>query len=226
MLIIAAILLVLKNAAREVYWGVCPVHGNTLRGTGGRTWCTDPNCARSWDYDRLGNACGEPATHTITDAEGGTIRACDGQAKDAANRLDGAVTTTLSSDAGDAQEGRTVATDYAELWKALNPRQQFYLKTIFEEDRAREAAQRAAGASGNWNRTPASEWRAIDAYHEPVVPDLVGRTEFQIRWRGTGHHDQGTGSTIKVLVEHDLITHDDRATPGLDPLWRASEIRG
>ncbi|PNG21897.1 hypothetical protein [Streptomyces cahuitamycinicus] len=104
-------------------------------------------------------------------------------------------------------------TDYAELWKALNPRQQFYLKTIFEEDQGREAAQRAAGAAGNYDRRPAAEWRTIDAYHEPAVPDLVGRTELQIRWRGAGHHDQGTGSTIKVLVTHGLITLDDRVTP-------------
>ncbi|MGW2725380.1 hypothetical protein [Streptomyces sp. NPDC001492] len=106
-----------------------------------------------------------------------------------------------------------MATDYAELWKRLNPRQQFYLKTIFEEDQGREAAQRQAGASGNYSRLPATEWRTIDAYHEPSLPDLVGRTELQIRWRGAGHHDQGTGSTIKVLVEHGLITLDDRATP-------------
>lgn len=32
----------------DIPWGVCPVHGNTLRGTGGRTWCTDPTCGRSW----------------------------------------------------------------------------------------------------------------------------------------------------------------------------------
>ncbi|WP_435219094.1 hypothetical protein [Streptomyces sp. bgisy034] len=106
-----------------------------------------------------------------------------------------------------------MAVDYAELWMALNPRQQFYLKTIFEEDQGREAAQRAAGASGNWNRLPAAEWRTIDAYHEPAVPDLVGRTELQLRWRRAGHHDQGTGSTIKVLVEHNLITPDGRGTP-------------
>ncbi|MFE4574623.1 hypothetical protein [Streptomyces chartreusis] len=106
-----------------------------------------------------------------------------------------------------------MAVDYAELWMALNPRQQFYLKTIFEEDQGREAAQRAAGASGNWNRLPAAEWRTIDAYHEPAVPDLVGRTELQLRWRRAGHHDQGTGSTIKVLVEHGLITLDGRGTP-------------
>ncbi|MEU3279238.1 hypothetical protein [Streptomyces antibioticus] len=105
-----------------------------------------------------------------------------------------------------------MAVDYAELWKTLNPRQQFYLKTIFEEDQGREAAQRAAGASGNFNRVPAAEWRTIDAYHEPSVPDLLGRTELQYRWRGAGHHDQGTGSTIKVLVEHDLITTDTRPT--------------
>jgi len=108
---------------------------------------------------------------------------------------------------------KTVATDYAELWKALNPRQQFYLKTIYEEDQAREAAQRAAGASGNWNRIPASEWRTIDAYHEPASPrDLVGITDLQIRWHGAGHHDQGTGSTLKVLLERDLITTDMRGT--------------
>jgi hypothetical protein len=40
----------------------------------------------------------------------------------------------------------------------------------------------------------------------------VGITDLQIRWRGAGHHDPGTGSTIKVLVEHELITTDDRAT--------------
>ncbi|ORT54644.1 hypothetical protein [Streptomyces sp. CB03238] len=105
-----------------------------------------------------------------------------------------------------------MATDHAELWKALNPRQQFYLKTIYDEDQGREAAQREAGASGNWNRIPASEWRTIDAYHEPAVPDLVGRTDLQLRWRGAGHHDQGTGSTIKVLVSHGLITTDMRRT--------------
>ncbi|MEV6179971.1 hypothetical protein [Streptomyces sp. NPDC052015] len=86
----------------DVPWGVCPDHGNTLRGSGGRAWCTDPTCGRSWDYDRLGNACAEPATHTVTDAEGGTMRTCDGHTKDVANRLDGAVITALSPDAGDA----------------------------------------------------------------------------------------------------------------------------
>ncbi|MEU6011895.1 hypothetical protein [Streptomyces sp. NPDC047453] len=106
-----------------------------------------------------------------------------------------------------------MAVNYSAIWQALNPRQQFYLKTVFEEDQAREAAQRAAGASGEWNRTPASEWRTIDAYHEPAAPrELVGITDLQIRWRGAGHHDPGTGATIKILVGHDLITTDLRPT--------------
>ncbi|MEV6179972.1 hypothetical protein [Streptomyces sp. NPDC052015] len=45
-----------------------------------------------------------------------------------------------------------MTTDYAELWKALNPRQQFYLKTIFEEDQGREAAQRRAAGRGKSHR--------------------------------------------------------------------------
>ncbi|MET8855539.1 hypothetical protein [Streptomyces sp. NPDC004579] len=106
-----------------------------------------------------------------------------------------------------------MATDHEQLWKTLNARQQLYLKTIFDEDQGREAARRAAAAAGNWDSAPASEWRTIDAYHEPAVPDLMGRTELQLRWRSAGHHDQGTGSTIKVLVKHDLITTDGRGTP-------------
>ncbi|WP_426567340.1 hypothetical protein [Streptomyces canus] len=65
-------------------------------------WCTDPTCTRSWDHDRLGNACGESVTHLVTDAEGGTLRACNGHALDVGKRLDGAAITVLSSDAGGA----------------------------------------------------------------------------------------------------------------------------
>src|SRR5690348_15553989 len=35
-------------------WGVCPEHGATLRGTGGKSWCETPGCGRRWGYDRVG----------------------------------------------------------------------------------------------------------------------------------------------------------------------------
>ncbi|MFJ9810705.1 hypothetical protein ACIRTB_21005 [Streptomyces sp. NPDC101158] len=80
-----------------VPWGVCPEHGNTLRGSGGRTWCTDPACSRSWGYDKLGTACGEPVTHTVTDAAGASFLACRGHAMDAEKRLEGGTVTALPS---------------------------------------------------------------------------------------------------------------------------------
>ncbi|MFF3127730.1 hypothetical protein ACFVRD_36800 [Streptomyces sp. NPDC057908] len=63
-----------------------------------------------------------------------------------------------------------MAVDYAAIWNELNPRQQFYLKTIFDEDQERETSQRRAKAQGNWDSRPAAEWRAIDAYHDPASP--------------------------------------------------------
>lgn len=50
-----------------VPWGVCPEHGNTLISSGGRTWCRDASCQRTWDYDRSGLPCTEPAHWTVTD---------------------------------------------------------------------------------------------------------------------------------------------------------------
>ncbi|WIX76822.1 hypothetical protein QRX50_36135 [Amycolatopsis carbonis] len=47
-----------------VPWGVCPEHGNTLRSSAGRTWCTATGCDRGWNYDRLGAPCGEPVAAT------------------------------------------------------------------------------------------------------------------------------------------------------------------
>ncbi|GAA2770397.1 hypothetical protein XF35_39545 [Streptomyces platensis subsp. clarensis] len=80
-----------------VPWGVCPEHGNTLRGSGGRAWCTDPGCTRSWGYDKLGTTCGEPVTHTITDAAGTSFPACRGHAMDAEQRLEGGTVVELPS---------------------------------------------------------------------------------------------------------------------------------
>ncbi|MGW2016770.1 hypothetical protein [Streptomyces sp. NPDC001927] len=78
-----------------VPWGVCPDHGNTLRSSGGRCWCTELACARSWGYDRLGSACGEPLTHNVTDAHGGSFLACRAHAMDADERLEGGTVTAL-----------------------------------------------------------------------------------------------------------------------------------
>jgi hypothetical protein len=71
-------------------WGVWPEHGNTLTSSGGRTWCRDPRCGRSWSHDRTGLPCTKPTRWTVTDQHGDTRRMCDGHALDAAKRLDGA----------------------------------------------------------------------------------------------------------------------------------------
>ncbi|MCF3136828.1 hypothetical protein [Streptomyces olivochromogenes] len=76
-----------------------------------------------------------------------------------------------------------MATDYAALWQALNPRQQYYLKPVFEEDQAREAARREASARGAWDSRPAAQWRAIDAYHEP--PSKTSAASQNCRHAGT-----------------------------------------
>ncbi|MFB8046286.1 hypothetical protein ACFC8F_33880, partial [Streptomyces hydrogenans] len=83
-----------------VPWGVCPDHGNTLRGSGGRSWCTELGCTRTWTYDRTGSPCGEPLSARVTDAFGGSFLACQGHAMDAEKRLDGAVVTPLDGDGG------------------------------------------------------------------------------------------------------------------------------
>ncbi|MFD5935683.1 hypothetical protein [Streptomyces sp. NPDC060333] len=80
-----------------VPWGVCPDHGNTLRSSGGRSQCTHSGCARSWNYDRLGVPCGEPLTHKVTDASGGSFLACKAHAMDATERLIGGTISSLDN---------------------------------------------------------------------------------------------------------------------------------
>ncbi|WP_046772568.1 hypothetical protein [Jiangella alkaliphila] len=82
-------------------WGVCPVHGNTLRASGGRCWCTVLDCGRSWGYDRLGLPCSEPVAFDVRDTEGGGGPMCAGHAKDAQNRIVGAVVTPLDGPGGE-----------------------------------------------------------------------------------------------------------------------------
>ena len=100
------------------------------------------------------------------------------------------------------------------VWNALNSRQQIYLRSIYGADQAVEAARRADQAEGRWgDRRPASEWRQIDAHHEPASPrEMVGTTDLQYQWARYGHHDQGTGSTLKYLWEQDLISTGQRRT--------------
>jgi hypothetical protein len=63
----------------KIPWGVCPEHGNTLTGTGGRSWCKRSRCGRQWDYDRGGLPCTEPAAWTWV-APYGTAQVCQGHA--------------------------------------------------------------------------------------------------------------------------------------------------
>lgn len=85
--------------ACQIPWGICPEHGNTLVGTAGRSTCQ--TCGRSWDYDRAGMPCEEPARWLLTDVEGATRRVCDGHGRDALARLVGARLTRLGSQAGE-----------------------------------------------------------------------------------------------------------------------------
>lgn len=82
--------------ACPIGWGVCPDHGNTLTGSGGRAWCRAAVCARRWGYDRLGSPCAEPVTHRVTDAEGTVNEVCDRHAIDCRERLIGATVTRLT----------------------------------------------------------------------------------------------------------------------------------
>lgn len=45
------------------------------------------------------------------------------------------------------------------IWLALNERQRAYLKALYDCDQAEEANRRERAARGDWDRTPASEWR-------------------------------------------------------------------
>lgn len=80
-------------------WGVCPDHGNTLRSSGGRTWCEHPSCGNVWTYDRTWIPCEEPARWRLKDSAGDGAEVCDGHAADARERLDGAVLESLKGSA-------------------------------------------------------------------------------------------------------------------------------
>ena len=70
--------------------------GNTLRSSGGKTWCQDLTCGRRWDYDRLGVPCGEPVTSAVIDMEGTEFLTCAGHTIDVEKRLIGATIRPLN----------------------------------------------------------------------------------------------------------------------------------
>jgi len=80
----------MKPGACAVPWGVCPDHGNTLTSTSCKTWCRVIGCGRTWNYDRVGVPCIEPARWRVTDRHGQARMICDGHALDARKRLEGA----------------------------------------------------------------------------------------------------------------------------------------
>jgi hypothetical protein len=71
-------------------WGVCPEHGNTLVSSGGRSWCNASGCGRSWDWDRGGLPCLDPAAWRLWDLSGKEMLVCAGHALAARKQLVGA----------------------------------------------------------------------------------------------------------------------------------------
>ena len=97
-------------------------------------------------------------------------------------------------------------------WTELNDRQQGTLAVIYELDQATETSHRKAAARGEYDRRPASVWRAIDFAHDPSLRELMGLTEMQSRLARRGWDNQGNGSTIAALASRELITRGSRPT--------------
>ena len=97
-------------------------------------------------------------------------------------------------------------------WTELNDRQQGTLAVIYELDQQAEASHRRAGARGDFDRTPAAVWRAIDFAHDPSLRELVGWTEMQIRLESHGWDNQGNGSTVAALAGRRLLTRGQHPT--------------
>jgi hypothetical protein len=100
-------------------------------------------------------------------------------------------------------------------WAELNDRQQATLKAVFELDQAAEEAHRAAGARGQYDRAPASQWRQIDfALITPATRRRVSRqvfsTDLQHRLDAAGYDNQGNGSTMTALTARGLIRQGER----------------
>jgi hypothetical protein len=74
-------------------WGACPDHGNTLRSSGGRSWCRVDG--RVWEGDRPGQHCAEPALFRVIDLKGGDCELCAGHTIAAREELIGCRVETL-----------------------------------------------------------------------------------------------------------------------------------
>jgi hypothetical protein len=64
-------------------WGVCPDHGDTLRSSGGVTWCEAPGCRHAWNHDRMALPCTEPVAYLVRDPHGTEMPLCVGHTIDA-----------------------------------------------------------------------------------------------------------------------------------------------
>lgn len=110
----------------------------------------------------------------------------------------------------------TTSTTALDTWTALNDRQQGTLACIYALDQAVEAARRRRATAGEWDSTPASQWRRIDFAHVPSDRKLFGVTELQTRLAAYGWDNQGNGSTMAALGDRKLITRGIRpATLGI-----------
>jgi hypothetical protein len=81
-------------------WGACPDHGNSLVSSGGWSWCRHPGCGRSWDWDRLGMPCTEPAAVRVLDALGGGGPMCHGHAMAAREQVVGSALVPIDDGEG------------------------------------------------------------------------------------------------------------------------------
>lgn len=106
-----------------------------------------------------------------------------------------------------------------EAWQELNDRQQGTLKVLFELDQQAEEGRRERGARGNWDKTPASEWRLIDFSLLPArefgAPGRYldrGMTTAQRLLAEAGWDSQGNGATLAALEKRGLIRTSTRST--------------
>jgi hypothetical protein len=84
-------------------------------------------------------------------------------------------------------------------WASLNDRQRAYLRALYDGDHDTEALRRDRGARGDWDRTPASEWR-WQLYGPTEPPSQLYRT-----LQAAKLVDQGTGATWRALEDRGLV---------------------
>jgi hypothetical protein len=88
----------------------------------------------------------------------------------------------------------------AEIWAALNERQQAVLRAIYEADQANEEGRKADRAQGHWDDTPATVWRWL--LHATLS---YGDTDLKANIRAAKALDEGIGSTYAALERRGII---------------------